>query len=374
MPSTARVSCQATCGFSGLPKLRQLVRPSGSAPTQARFAAHSQTASAAPMYGSQATRRPLPSIETASARPVSLPASRELAARRRRPARAAAPCGCRRGSRTARTPSGGWRRSAEPSSAQKRLARRRRRAAARRGRGERAASGRAGSLRLEVVERALVDERRTGMSPTSSSPSKTRRRGAVGDLADRGRVRLPLAADGQHVVEPRRLDDAQHPLLRLGDHDLERLHVRLAQRAPCETSRSMPDAALRGHLARAGGEARRRRGPGARRAGPARPARGSTRSACSPRAGRRSARSAAWRGRPRRARRRRARSRRRSRRGPVRAPEQHDARCRARWPRSAQPVRAARGRRTSRSRGSSARRAARSRSRRRRSATPTELP
>ena len=48
-PSTARVSCQAMCGFSGLPKFRQLVSPSGSAPTQARFSAHSSTASTAPV-------------------------------------------------------------------------------------------------------------------------------------------------------------------------------------------------------------------------------------------------------------------------------------------------------------------------------------
>src|SRR4051794_11543284 len=55
------------CGFSGLPKLRQLVRPSGSAPTQARLAEHSTTASTAPRYGSAATRRPLPSMATAIA-------------------------------------------------------------------------------------------------------------------------------------------------------------------------------------------------------------------------------------------------------------------------------------------------------------------
>ena len=55
------------CGFSGLPKFRQLVRPSGSAPAQARLAEHSSTASTAPRYGSTATRRPLPSIETAMA-------------------------------------------------------------------------------------------------------------------------------------------------------------------------------------------------------------------------------------------------------------------------------------------------------------------
>ena len=69
-PSTASVSCHATCGFSGLPKFRQLVSPSGSAPTQARLAAHSYTASAAPRRGSHATRLPLPSIETAIARAV----------------------------------------------------------------------------------------------------------------------------------------------------------------------------------------------------------------------------------------------------------------------------------------------------------------
>ena len=40
-PAIARVSCQAMCGFSGLPKFRQLVSPSGSAPTQARLAEHS---------------------------------------------------------------------------------------------------------------------------------------------------------------------------------------------------------------------------------------------------------------------------------------------------------------------------------------------
>jgi len=48
-----------------------LVSPSGSAPTQARFCAHSSTASIVPARGSQATRRPLPSIETAIALPDS---------------------------------------------------------------------------------------------------------------------------------------------------------------------------------------------------------------------------------------------------------------------------------------------------------------
>src|SRR4051795_1956624 len=66
-PATARESCQATWGFSGLPKLRQFVSPSGSAPTQARLRAHSSTASTVPVYGSHATRRPLQSIAVAIA-------------------------------------------------------------------------------------------------------------------------------------------------------------------------------------------------------------------------------------------------------------------------------------------------------------------
>src|SRR4051795_6013576 len=74
------------CGFSGLPKFRQLVRPSGSAPVQARLAEHSSTASTAPRYGSTAPRRPLAVIATLSA---GAPPSR-AAIRRRRPAAAVA--------------------------------------------------------------------------------------------------------------------------------------------------------------------------------------------------------------------------------------------------------------------------------------------
>ena len=75
------------CGFSGLPKLRQLVRPSGSAPAQARLAEHSSTASTAPRYGSTATRRPLPSIETAMAEPPSSISTAASAASGRRTVR-----------------------------------------------------------------------------------------------------------------------------------------------------------------------------------------------------------------------------------------------------------------------------------------------
>jgi hypothetical protein len=71
IPRTASVSCHAMCGFSGLPKFRLFVVPSGSAPTHARFDAHSSTTPTVPQYGSQATRRPLPSIDVATPRPFS---------------------------------------------------------------------------------------------------------------------------------------------------------------------------------------------------------------------------------------------------------------------------------------------------------------
>ena len=55
---------------------------------------------------------------------------------------------------------------------------------------------------------------------------------ALGDLADHRGVDVPAGAGLDHRVQPRRLHDRAHPLLRLGDHDLERLHVLLAQRHP----------------------------------------------------------------------------------------------------------------------------------------------
>ena len=53
-----------------------------------------------------------------------------------------------------------------------------------------------------------------------------------------------------------RLDHAQHPLLGLRDHDLERLHVGLAQRHLAHVDVD-PDLALGGHLGRRGGQAGR---------------------------------------------------------------------------------------------------------------------
>ena len=55
-------------GFSGLPKLRQSVIPSGSPPAQATLRAASRTASAPPVNGSSAPIRPVPSSVTARPR------------------------------------------------------------------------------------------------------------------------------------------------------------------------------------------------------------------------------------------------------------------------------------------------------------------
>ena len=91
------------------------------------------------------------------------------------------------------------------------------------------------------------------MSPTTSSPRRTRKCAARGHLADHRRAGLPAPAELEHRVDAGGLDHGQHPLLRLGDHDLERLHVGLAQRHACDVDVD-PDAALRGHLAGRGGE------------------------------------------------------------------------------------------------------------------------
>ena len=53
MPSMAAESCAMISGFSGLPKLRQLVAATGVAPVQATLRAASATACMAPSLGSR---------------------------------------------------------------------------------------------------------------------------------------------------------------------------------------------------------------------------------------------------------------------------------------------------------------------------------
>jgi hypothetical protein len=63
-------------GFSGLPKLRQLVSARGRAPVQATLRAASATAARAPSKGSKTHQRGLQSTDRATALSVALPSSR----------------------------------------------------------------------------------------------------------------------------------------------------------------------------------------------------------------------------------------------------------------------------------------------------------
>src|SRR5467141_5073740 len=64
----ASLNCHITSGFSGLPKLRQFVAAMGRAPLHATLRAASATACIAPTRGFNWHQRPLPSVESASAR------------------------------------------------------------------------------------------------------------------------------------------------------------------------------------------------------------------------------------------------------------------------------------------------------------------
>src|SRR5882762_4856517 len=68
MPSMACENCHITSGFSGLPKFRQFVAAMGRAPEAATLRAASATACIAPTRGLSWHQRPLPSVESASAR------------------------------------------------------------------------------------------------------------------------------------------------------------------------------------------------------------------------------------------------------------------------------------------------------------------
>ena len=66
-------------------------------------------------------------------------------------------------------------------------------------------------------------------------------------------MELPALADRLHVGEPIRRHDRHHPLLRLRDHHLPRLHLLLAQRHAVEVD---VDAVVGSHLGERRGQAR----------------------------------------------------------------------------------------------------------------------
>ena len=192
-----------------------------------------------PRYGSQATRRPLPSIETAIA-----PPERQLQHRGVGLLRAGARCASRRGSRTARTPSGarrGWRSAAA-------------RAGSRRGR--RAGRARAPAPGTSTRSAPPARGRRPGTRRPARGPACRRpARSSSNTRSRRVSVTSPIAvALTSHFSQTATtsstrvgLDHAQHPLLGLRDHDLEGLHVGLAQRHLADVDVD-PDLALRRHL------------------------------------------------------------------------------------------------------------------------------
>ena len=192
----------------------------------------------------------------------------------RRRARAGARCASRRGGRTARTPTSSARRS--------------------RGRPAPAAAPR--SALLDLVARALVGEERGGIAPTSSSSKNARNSpwSVTSPITVHGSSHRSQTARTSSTLLRR--DDRDHPLLRLGDHDLPRLEVGLAQRHAVEVH---VDATPRAPSRRATTRGLRRRSPAARARGRARRARATPRSAPCRGTGRRSGPTAASRPSPR---------------------------------------------------------------------------
>ena len=112
-----------------------------------------------------------------------------------------------------------------------------------------------GPLRAQVVQRAVVHQRAHRHVSDEPLAVEHPHPARVRDRSDRGAADLPLLAQLQHRRHVRGRDHAQHPLLGLGDHDLERLHPRLAQGDAGEVDVE-PHLPLGGHLRRRGGQPR----------------------------------------------------------------------------------------------------------------------
>ena len=93
-------------------------------------------------------------------------------------------------------------------------------------------------------------------SAAARTPLDDRDVAVVGDPSDDRDRQTPALADLADGVPAVRPDDRAHPLLRLRDHDLERLHVRLAPRDRVEVdvdARPGPIGRLRGRTRDAAG-------------------------------------------------------------------------------------------------------------------------
>ncbi len=240
MPWIASVSSQPISGFSGFPKLRQSVKPSGSPPAQATLRAASRTASAPPTKGSSRAIRPCPSRD--SARPRSEG---------------------RRRSDGSIEPGPAHRPRADelvvPAEHELATAQVRRGKQGRKGFGD---PGRIRDLplgrrrpRLEdhVVARAVVgQEARRNLSDELVVPERSQL-AARGHLSDDRVAELPAVEYPLDGLDHLRSHDRDHPLLALGDHHLPRLHALLALRHPVEVH---VDPVLGGHLGERRGDPR----------------------------------------------------------------------------------------------------------------------
>ena len=122
------------------------------------------------------------------------------------------------------------------------------------------ASARAG-MRAELDGARRPAARRRRARPRPSGPGQHDDVRLLGHPADDRHRQVPALADGPHGLPAVRLDDRDHPLLGLGDHDLERLQAGLPARDRVEVHEDPGAAAVRGLAGRAG-DARRRPGPG----------------------------------------------------------------------------------------------------------------
>ena len=112
-----------------------------------------------------------------------------------------------------------------------------------------------GALRIERVAGAVVDERRYRDVTDNGIAHRADQVVAFDDLADHRALKLPAGAQRLHFGQAARLDAGQHALLRLRDHDLEGLHVGLAQRHLGEVELDA-DRTARRHLGGGRGEPR----------------------------------------------------------------------------------------------------------------------
>ena len=108
-------------------------------------------------------------------------------------------------------------------------------------------------LALDFVARALVRQEDGRDRADDLAVEERAQLAGVADVADRRAGQLPLRAHALHRLEHLRPHDGDHALLRLGDHDLPRLHLRLAQRDAVEVD--VDAGAVARHLGERGGEA-----------------------------------------------------------------------------------------------------------------------